>query len=555
MRILFLTHSFNSLTQRLFLELTRRGHEVSIEFDIHDEVTKDAVALFRPALIVAPYLRRAIPEAIWRKYTCLIVHPGIRGDRGPSALDWAILTGVREWGVTVLQAIEEMDAGPIWAERRFLMRAASKSSLYRNEVTEAAVAAVLEAVQRFAGKAFTPEFPVQAYWRPLMKQEDRAIDWSCDETRTVITKVRASDGSPGVLDRVFDQEIFLFDAIEAQAGNGGHVRPGGVIGWGEAGILRATVDGAVWIGHVRKKRTGEIDPPLKLPAQIALAGQLERFPRLESPSAIRYEERNRVGYLHFSFYNGAMSTGQCEALREAFREACRCEPRVLVLFGGEDFWSNGIHLHQIEAASSPADESWRNIQAMNDLTREILKADQLITISALQGNAGAGGVFLALAADHVYARTGVVLNPHYKAMGNLHGSEYWTYSLPRRVGQINARKIVEARLPIGTVEAKEIGLIDDHFGSQIDEFRKHIAELAEKITDREDYAELIEKKRVNLSRDESGKSLDSYRAEEMLQMKRNFYGFDPSYHIARYNFVHRVPYSRTPRHLAKHRES
>ena len=36
-------------------------------------------------------------------------------------------------------------------------------------------------------------------------------------------------------------------------------------------------------------------------------------------------------------------------------------------------------------------------------------------------------------------------------------------------------------------------------------------------------------------------------------MKLNFYGFDPSYHIARYNFVAKVPHSWTPRHLARHR--
>jgi putative two-component system hydrogenase maturation factor HypX/HoxX len=39
---------------------------------------------------------------------------------------------------------------------------------------------------------------------------------------------------------------------------------------------------------------------------------------------------------------------------------------------------------------------------------------------------------LALAADHVYAREGVVLNPHYRSMGGLFGSDYWTYTLPRR---------------------------------------------------------------------------------------------------------------------------
>ena len=54
MRILFLTHTFNSLTQRLYCELSERGHLVSIEFDIADPVAEEAVALFKPDLIVAP---------------------------------------------------------------------------------------------------------------------------------------------------------------------------------------------------------------------------------------------------------------------------------------------------------------------------------------------------------------------------------------------------------------------------------------------------------------------------------------------------------------------
>jgi putative two-component system protein, hydrogenase maturation factor HypX/HoxX len=38
---------------------------------------------------------------------------GIIGDRGPSSLDWALLLGLERWGVTVLQAEAEMDAGPV----------------------------------------------------------------------------------------------------------------------------------------------------------------------------------------------------------------------------------------------------------------------------------------------------------------------------------------------------------------------------------------------------------------------------------------------------------
>ena len=56
MRILLLTHAYNSLAQRIDAELRQRGHAVSIEFDIGDAVTEEAVALFTPDLIIAPYL-------------------------------------------------------------------------------------------------------------------------------------------------------------------------------------------------------------------------------------------------------------------------------------------------------------------------------------------------------------------------------------------------------------------------------------------------------------------------------------------------------------------
>ena len=40
-------------------------------------------------------------------------------------------------------------------------------------------------------------------------------------------------------------------------------------------------------------------------------------------------------------------------------------------------------------------------------------------------------------------RSGVVINPHYKNMGNLYGSEYWTFVLPRRVGQERVEAVMD----------------------------------------------------------------------------------------------------------------
>src|SRR6478672_7538969 len=115
MRILFITTAHNSLSQRLAVELSRRGHAITLSVGTSPDGMLRDVQRSQPDLIIAPMLKSAIPEQIYRRQLCLIVHPGIVGDRGPSSLDWAITLDEARWGVTVLQAEAEMDAGPIWA--------------------------------------------------------------------------------------------------------------------------------------------------------------------------------------------------------------------------------------------------------------------------------------------------------------------------------------------------------------------------------------------------------------------------------------------------------
>jgi putative two-component system hydrogenase maturation factor HypX/HoxX len=248
-----------------------------------------------------------------------------------------------------------------------------------------------------------------------------------------------------------------------------------------------------------------------------------------------------------------MSTAQCKRLAAALRAATQRPERVLVLLGGADFWSNGLHLNVIETAESPADESWRNIAAIDDVTLAIIEATDRLVVAALQGNAGAGGAFLALAADRVWARHGVILNPHYKNMGNLHGSEYWTYLLPRRLRAGSIEAVMGHRLPMSARGAAELGLVDAVFGDSHDDFLTGVRTHAAALAAGPDLPELLRGKQSERRRDEAAKPLREYREEELAAMRRNFYGFDPSYHVARSNFVRRVAPSRTPLHLATHR--
>jgi putative two-component system hydrogenase maturation factor HypX/HoxX len=554
-----LATSFNALTQRLYVELAEREHELSVELDVNDTGMADAVRAFRPELVVAPFLRRAIPESVWRTVRCLIVHPGPIGDRGPAALDWAILEGQAAWGTTLIEANATFDGGDVWASRAFALRPAAKSSLYRDEVTEAAVACVLTAIDRIArgtdtGMPFAQAAPDGGRWRPAIKLAERAIDWRSDDTATVLRKLRAASGQPGIPDVVLGVPGRLHDPWPESILRGA---PGEVIGRRHGAICRATVDGAVWISSITPDPAPDTRR-FKVPATLALAGRLDAVPeRPLDPAAgddtfreIAWREQNGVGWLSFDFLNGAMSVDQCARLRAAFEAAAARPVKVIVLAGGREFWSNGMHLGVIEAAPSPADASWANINAIDDLARTILQTTDKLVIAALEGNAGAGGVFLALAADRVLARDGVVLNPHYKNMGNLFGSEYWTYVLPRRVGPDRVDAVMASRLPMGAAAARRIGLADAVLPNARAAFRTAVQDQSERLAADPALDLLLADKRARRARDEAEKPLDAYRDEELSRMRLAFYGFDPSYHVARWRFITREPIARTPRHLA-----
>lgn len=555
LRILLLTHSFNSLSQRLFVELREAGHQVSVEFDIHDSVTEEAVERFQPDLLIAPFLKRAIPESVWSQIPALVIHPGPPGDRGPSALDGAILRQEKSWGVTLLQANAVMDGGDVWGYEIFPMKEISKGSLYRKQVTEAATRITLGAIKQWQDGTLKIEpqsgiaETAQQQTRPVITQQDRSIQWKIDDLPTVLRKINSADGSPGLLDTTLGRPLYLYDAHPEPNLSG---EPGTLIAQSGAAICIATADQqGVWVGQLRDANSNH---PFKRPATEVLGVDSDDLPQSKDGyQDIVYQEQLGIGLLYFPFYNGAMSSERCRRLQQALQQAKQADTRAILLLGGSDYWSNGMDLNQIEASESPADASWENIQAMDDLALEIINSEQQLIISVLQGNAAAGGVILARAADQVWARDGVILNPHYKDMGNLYGSEYWSYLLPHYCGVEAAEQITQARLPMGTPEAERLGLIDQRFDSSPEDFVEQCIRTATTLIQQPDFPQKLEKKQQQRQNDEATRPLSSYREQELEQMRMNFYGFDPSYHIARYNFVHKVPKSRTPVTLALHR--
>lgn len=561
MRILLLVTAFNGLSQRVWCALREAGHDVGVQLATSASDMIEAVRATEPELILCPFLKHRVPAEVWQNRPTVIIHPGPVGDRGPSSLDWAIAEGARTWGVTALQAVEEMDAGPIWATRTFALPAAPprKSSLYNGPVADAALECVFEVVEKAVDPDFTPvpadRAPTEtpgARPRPAMTQDDRAFDWS-DETDTILRRIRAADGSPGVRTEIAGLPVFAYDATPGLTRG---ARPGTLLSRRQGAVLVGTGDGSLWLGHLRAAEAGHARAGIKLPATTLLGARLRGVPHSplpvgaepESANAyrqVRYRRTGRIGWLAFDFYNGAMAPGHCRRLLAGLRHAAAQDTEVLVLRGGTDAFSNGIHLNVIEAAPDPAGSAWVNIRAINDVCREIITCTKQVVVAAYAGSAGAGGVMLALGADIVAARAGIVLNPYYE-MG-LYGSELHTFTLPRRVGALQAQRLVDDKLPVSAEQAATMGLVDEVGPRHPEAYAEWLTALAERESDprvarrrRQDKARRLAAERV---------PLEVYEARELAEMSRDMFGDRSGFAAARHAFVTKARPASTPGRL------
>jgi putative two-component system protein, hydrogenase maturation factor HypX/HoxX len=316
--------------------------------------------------------------------------------------------------------------------------------------------------------------------------------------------------------------------------------PGTVVGHDGDAVAIATGSGVLWVGYAATlgERRG-----IKLPASWVL--DVHGAPYLPVPAALAesvYERRGDVGYLTIRSYNGAMHTEQCRRLTSAVEKALTEDTRVLVVRGTEHAFSNGIHLGAIEAADDPAAEAWANIQAIDDLCETIALADQL-TVAVFTANAGAGGVMAALCADVVLARDGVVLNPYYD-MG-IYGSELHRWTVPARVGEDAAERLLSAKLPISVVQAAQGGLVDGVGPRDADRFATWVAARARSLTTPEGRRSVEDA----AARRKPARPLSYYRTIELAEMARDI--FDDRYGFAaqRRDFLRKAAPAATPERL------
>src|SRR5262245_2478758 len=219
---------FASMPQALWTALRDDGHDVIRPEDIELRTPMSAADMGRfarlaaPDVIFCPFLKQVVPPEVCQGWATWIPHPGIRGDRGPSSLSWAILDGERRWGLTMVRAepaasAEELDGVNVGAWREFAIPAeATMNEVYAQHVIPAAITCAREILARMAVDPGYVGVPLASFgrstagrYRPVLRQDRLAFTWD-DDPDDILRRVRAAP--LGARTELAGQPVNVYDA-------------------------------------------------------------------------------------------------------------------------------------------------------------------------------------------------------------------------------------------------------------------------------------------------------------------------------------------------------
>lgn len=222
--------------------------------EFHDEL-----ASFEPDVIVVAAYGRILPVNILNlaPYGCINVHGSLLpAHRGAAPIQWSLINGDRETGVTIMQMNAGMDTGDILLKAAITPEANETSGSLYPKLAELGGKTLLRALDLLrAGKlTATPQDDSQATVAPMLKKEDGMVDWT-KPAQQIHCLVRGLDPWPsaysfleGTRFRFFAPEIINRDP---------NAPPGTILAADKRGLLIATGHNCILIKEVQpegKKR-------------------------------------------------------------------------------------------------------------------------------------------------------------------------------------------------------------------------------------------------------------------------------------------------------------
>lgn len=213
-----------------------------------------------PDLLVLAFVTDFVPKAMIEiaAHGGINYHPSLLPKyRGGSAMNWAIIGGEKETGVTIHQIDEGVDTGPIIIQKSVPIDPDDTlKSLYFQKLYPLGINMVAEAVRLFReGKASPrPQNHSQASFQPVIKESDVIIDWTHANQR-IYDLIRGSNPAPGATTHFRGEKLKIWEGIPCSESG----QPGEVIGiQPDRGFLIATADGSILAQRVQFKDSGKI---------------------------------------------------------------------------------------------------------------------------------------------------------------------------------------------------------------------------------------------------------------------------------------------------------
>ena len=212
---------------------------------------KDGTALatvreLNPELIVVAAYGRILPEDILNtpKYGSINVHSSLLPKyRGAAPINWAILDGEKETGVSIMYMAPELDAGDVIRAAKTAIDPEEDAQALTARLAELGAQALAETVEDIARgtAARTPQDHTQSTYAPMLTREMSAVDWTLP-AQQIHDQVRGLIPWPCAVCELGGQTLKLFST---RVGGETAKAPGCVIGAGKQGIEVACGDGRV----------------------------------------------------------------------------------------------------------------------------------------------------------------------------------------------------------------------------------------------------------------------------------------------------------------------
>jgi methionyl-tRNA formyltransferase len=167
--------------------------------------------------------------------------------RGAAPIQRAILEGLTETGITIMEMDAGMDTGPILHQVATPIAPDETGGELAVRLAELGAEALVEALTLMeeTGLKPRPQDHARASLAPKLKREEERLDWSCP-AEVAARKIRAFDPRPGAWTWCRGKELKLFGArVVSEAGT-----PGRVLAAGDA-LLVACATGAVEVSEVQ----------------------------------------------------------------------------------------------------------------------------------------------------------------------------------------------------------------------------------------------------------------------------------------------------------------